>query len=230
MRNCPRRDKSSCITAAAFFDKKAIPPEDYGAIAQRARNFERVIVECHPKLINDSCLRFRDLLGSAKLEIAIGLETVHPEVFTRLNKGATLEDFQRAADFLRQNDIGLRVFILVKPPFLDEDEALFWANQSTDFAFDCGASVAALIPTRRGNGALEALEKSGDWSPPRLKTLEDATKYGIALQRGRVFADLWDLEQFSKCQTCFSARRERLETMNFTQQVLPPIKCAFCHD
>jgi hypothetical protein len=157
------------------------------------------------------------------------LETVHPEIGPLLNKGTTLDDFKYAAEFLQQNNIALRVFILVKPPFINEDEALDWANRSTDFAFDCGATVVALIPTRRGNGAMEALEKSGDWSPPRLQTLEAATDYGVASNRGRVFADLWDLEQFSNCDFCFPVRRERLEQMNLTQQLLLPVECAICH-
>lgn len=230
LKQLPSARQIKLYNSGSFFDERAIPPADYEAIAQRVQNFERVIVECHPKLINDSCLRFRDLLGPAKFEIAMGLETVHPEVGPLLNKGATLQDLQNAAEFLKQNDIALRVFILVKPPFLDEYESLLWANRSTDFAFDCGASVVALIPTRRGNGALEELEKSGDWSPPRLHTLEAATDYGIALKRGRVFADLWDLQQFSDCEVCFEARRERLQTMNFTQRVLPPIECAECQN
>ncbi len=37
-------------------------------------------------------------------------------------------------------------FILVKPPFLSEQEALYWADRSLDFAFSCGAAAAALIP------------------------------------------------------------------------------------
>ena len=224
----PSARQIKLYNSGSFFDKRAIPSADYQDIATRIKHFERVVVECHPKLINESCLQFRDLLGAAKLEIAIGLETVHPEVLPRLNKGATLQDFQNAAAFLKQNDIALRVFILVKPPFLNEDEAIFWAKQSTDFAFDCGASVVALIPTRRGNGALEKLEEFGNWSPPRLKTLENATNYGINLKKGRVFADLWDLEQFSACEKCFAARRARLETMNFTQQILPPVLCSEC--
>ena len=65
--------------SGSFFDPQAIPPADYGAIAQRANRFERLIVENHPALTGDACLRFRDLL-SGKLEIAMGLETAHPEV------------------------------------------------------------------------------------------------------------------------------------------------------
>src|SRR5205085_5827136 len=140
----------------------------------------------------------------------MGLETAHPEVLASLNKGMTLDQFASAARFLQENDIALRVFILVKPPFLDEAEALHWAKRSLDFAFDCGATAASLIPTRFGNGALEALAAQGQFSPPKLSTLEQAAEYGVTLKRGRVFADLWNLEKFSTCPNCFSRRRARL--------------------
>ena len=166
--------------------------------------------------------------GPARLEVAMGLETAHPAVLERLNKGITLDSFRCAALELRNRDIALRVFILVKPPFQEEEEALEWAKRSLDFAFDCGASVACLIPTREGNGALEALEQTGQWSPPRLSTLERATDYGVGLGRGRVFADLWDLERFSTCATCLDTRRERLQQMNLTQIVSPPVRCPGC--
>jgi radical SAM enzyme (TIGR01210 family) len=214
--------------SGSFFDPRAIPPEDFPAIAERTASFERVIVECHPALVGEPALRFRDLLNG-KLEVAMGLETAHPEVLARLNKRMTLDQFARAADFLRGHDIALRVFILVKPPFLDEAEALEWAKRSIDFAFDCGATVASLIPTRFGNGALEALAEQGEFSPPKLATLEEAAAYGVSLRRGRVFADLWDLEKFSSCPACFAARRERLERVNFTQTIEPSVVCSRCN-
>jgi len=214
--------------SGSFFDPRAIPPEDVPAIAERVRGFKRVIVECHPALVGESAVKFRDLLGGAKLEVAMGLETVHPEVLPRLNKRMTLDQFSRAAAFLRENDIALRVFILVKPPFLDEASALHWAKRSLDFAFDCGATVASLIPTRPGNGALEALARRGDFSPPKLATLEAALDYGVSLERGRVFADLWDLEKFSNCPVCLHTRKERLERINVSQLAAAPVHCAKC--
>ena len=215
--------------SGSFFDPRAIPPEDYPAIAERVRSFERVIVECHPALIGQSALRFRDLFDS-QLEVAMGLETAHPDVLAKLNKRMTLDQFSRAADFLRKNEIALRVFILVKPPFLDEAEALHWAKRSLDFAFDCGATVASLIPTRAGNGALDALASRGQFSPPKLSTLEAAHAYGIGLKRDRVFADLWDLEKFSDCAKCFAARAERLRRMNLEQIIRPIVMCRSCHE
>jgi uncharacterized Fe-S cluster-containing MiaB family protein len=140
----------------------------------------------------------------------------------------TLEQFKRAADFLRQNGIALRVFILVKPPFLNEDEALHWAKRSLDFAFDCGATAVSLIPTRPGNGALEALAERGEFSPPRLSTLEVAAAYGVSLRRGRVFVDLWDLEKFCTCASCGPVRLERLQDMNQRQTIPPALECPAC--
>jgi len=223
--------------SGSFFDAGAVPREDHAAIARLARGFERVIVESHPALIGGACLRFRDLLvqsGAAvackapRLEVAIGLETAHPQVLERLNKRMTPDQFAAAAAFLRDHDIALRVFILVQPPFLAEAEALEWAVRSVHLAFDCGASAVSLIPTRPGNGALDALARRGEFSPPRLATLEAATAAAVRLGRGRVFADLWDLGPFSQCAACFPARMVRLREMNRSQQVPPPVACAGC--
>jgi uncharacterized Fe-S cluster-containing MiaB family protein len=209
--------------SGSFFDPRAIPVEDYGRIAELLRAFEHVIVESHPALVGERCLRFRDLLAGG-LEVAMGLETVHPEVLPRLNKHMTLDQFRDAADVLRGGGIDLRAFILVKPPFLVEDEAVVWAQRSLDFAFDCGSSVAALIPTRDGNGAMEAL----DLRPPTIAMLEASASYGLSLGAGRVFADLWDLQRFSRCEACFEARFERLRRMNLEQTLLPPVRCGAC--
>ena len=213
--------------SGSFFDPKAIPHEDYAAIAERVAGFERVIVECHPALVGESCVDFRDLIAG-KLEVAMGLETVHREILARLNKRMTLEQFERAADFLRKNDIDLRVFILVKPPFMREEEVVEWATRSLEFAFDCGATAATLIPTRGGNGAMEDLAEAGLFSPPRLAMLEAAMADGIAMRKGRLFADLWDVKRTALCETCAQLRIARLHAMNLQQIVMPLAPCEHC--
>ena len=225
----PATRQIKLYNSGSFFDSRAIPVADHPRIAERLRDFERVIVESHPSLINERCLPFRDLLPG-RLEVAMGLETAHPGVLEKLNKRMTLDDFARAAGFLKSEGMALRAFVLVKPPFLDEVEALHWAKRSIDFAFDQGAAVVSLIPTRFGNGALESLAEQGNFAPPRLDTLEEALAYGISLRRGRVFADLWDLETFSSCSTCFPARRDRLGRMNLEQVTPAVLECEACGD
>jgi uncharacterized Fe-S cluster-containing MiaB family protein len=204
--------------SGSFFDCRAIPVPDYPAIAAQLQSFERVIVESHPALIGEDCLRFRDMLPG-RLEIAMGLETVHPEILPRLNKHMTLSQFAGAAARLRTNAIDLRAFILVKPPFLEEAEAVHWAARSLDFAFECGATVATLIPTR------------GSDKPPSIAALEASLEYGVGKASGpakRVFADLWDLEQFSTCPVCFEARSARLKQMNLQQVIPNRVDCQSC--
>lgn len=214
--------------SGSFFDSRAIPLEDYAPVASGVAAFERVIVESHPALIGDHCLSFRDLL-TPRLEVAMGLEIAHPEILSRLNKRMTLRQFEQASKWLRQHAIDLRTFVLVKPPFInDEIEALHWAERSVDFAFNCGASVVSLIPTRAGNGALDALQAAGDFSPPKLSTLEAAAAYGIGLNRGRVFADLWDFARLFPCRVCGPSRLYRLSEMNLQQCILPPVSCSEC--
>jgi hypothetical protein len=213
--------------AGSFFDPKAIPPEDHTPIARLLSGFERVIVESHPVLCGRSCLEFRDRLEGS-LEVALGLETVHPDVLPRLNKRMTLEGFRGAARFLVENGIGVRAFVLVGLPFVAPEEAVEWACRSVAFAFECGVRVVSLIPTRPGNGALDALQERGEFTPPDLSALEEALASGLALSRGRVLADLWDLEKFRRCPACFAARASRLREMNLSQRDLPPVSCAEC--
>jgi archaeosine synthase beta-subunit len=193
--------------SGSFFDRLAVPREDHDAIAALVRDFRNVVVESHPALIGEDTFRFRDRV-QGRLEVAMGLETAHEEVLARLNKRMTLAQFRSAAEALNRESIALRVFVLVKPPFTTEEEALHWACKSIDFAFDCEAGVVSLIPVRAGNGGMDILQRAGEFSPPRLKTVEKAFEYGLSLGRGRVFVDLWNIGT------------DRLRRMNLEQRVM----------
>ncbi|WP_146511500.1 radical SAM protein [Thalassoglobus neptunius] len=211
-----------------FFDPKAIPRHQYGEIAELVRRFDTVIVENHPKLCGDECKRFRDLIAPAQLEIALGLETCHPEVLAALNKDMTLTDFDRATDFLNQSQIRTRAFVLLRPPFMNEAEGIEWAERTVTFAFDRGVSLCAVIPTRAGNGIMEQLELEGHFSPPEGDSMEQILSRCLEMKRGRVTIDLWDAERFFSCENCRVKRIQRLQNMNLTQMIEPSIECAEC--
>jgi radical SAM enzyme (TIGR01210 family) len=214
--------------AGSFFDPQAIPPEDDAEIAETVAYFDRVIVECHPAFLRglhgERALQFQVMLRG-QLEIAIGLETVHPPTLEKLNKRMTVESFREAAEFLKQHGIDLRVFILLRPPFLMEEEGLGWACRSLEMAAECGAKACSIIPTRGGNGAMEAIGEA--YQPPKLRSLEAALEYGLSLNQFRVYADLWNVEKFYDC-TCSVSRAARLAEMNRTQQIPAPIACLNC--
>ncbi len=221
----PKADVVKLYNNGNFFDTKAIPFEEYAAIASRLTDYTRVIVENHPKLCNQSCIEFSKMLAG-KLEIAIGLESIHPDVLPRLNKQITTNDFKQAVLYLNEHNIDVRAFVLLNPPYLtDAVENILWTHKTVQFAFECGVSRCAIIPVRPGNGVMEFLWKNNFYTPPTLSMLEEAFEKGLSMQQGQVFVDTWDIGFLSKCDLCFESRKKRLGNMNLSQKILPAIQC-----
>jgi radical SAM enzyme (TIGR01210 family) len=221
--------------AGSFFDPRAVPEGDYDEIAARVSGFDQVVVESHPALVGERVDRLLEALTrmgrgeeGPRLEVAMGLETAHPLALERLHKRMTVEQFARASEALAGRGASVRAFLLVHPPFVDPGAQDEWLERSVDFASSCGASVVSLIPTRAGNGALEALATAGLFEPPRLADVERALALALPRSRCRVFADLWDLGRFSDCPACLPARAERLRRANLDQCLGPRVACERC--
>jgi radical SAM enzyme (TIGR01210 family) len=223
----PAARRIKLYNAGSFFDRAAVPPEDYAAIAELVRGFERVVVECHPALAGDTVLRFRDLLAGPDLEVAVGLETANEAALEKINKGMTVEDFGSCMGFLDANGIRLRSFILVGVPFLPRDEQISWLEKSVKISFERGSGIVSLIPTRMGNGTLEELHRLGEFEPPSLSTFEESFALALAIRppEGIVLADLWNADALPAPACCAAARIERLRAMNTLQGNLPLPPC-----
>lgn len=232
-------ERMKLYNSGSFFDPRAVPEVDYDAIAAAVSGLSHLVVESHPSVVGARTEHLLDVLrrhaGTVALEVAMGLETAHPAALEQINKRMTVESFARAAAHLGQLGVALRVFLLVSPPFVPADRQDEWLLRSLDFAVETGASVISLIPTRAGNGGLDALAADGSFRSPRLADLERS--HALSLDRvitsqrpaaTRVFADLWDLDRFSDCALCVEARRARLHAMNLEQRVLPPVACDGC--
>lgn len=221
----PRRIK--LYNASNFFDPRAVPPADLPALAERLRPFEAVTVECHPSLVDDRAAQFaRRLTG--RLEVAMGLETIHPEALARLNKRVALDGFADAAARLRAVDVDVRAFVLVGAPFVPADESVTWAARSVAHALEHGAGVVALVPLRGGNGEMERLAAAGEFRPPTLGDLEAALDASVSPGPAVVVADLWDAQRLPACPQCASSRIERLARINRTGRPEPSVRCDAC--
>ena len=237
----PQESRLKLYNASNFFDPRSVPLADEPALLELARPFRRLVVESHPAFVGARCLRFAERL-EGQLEVAMGLECIHPEVLPRLNKKMTLADFDAAAARLRAASIALRVFVLVAPPFLplgDEccdagevgDLAVAWAVRSAAHAFDQGATRVVLIPTRGGHGEMERLRAAGLFVPPSLAQVEEALDQTLEIAAragGVVTVDCWDLEDFARCPACAGPRRQRLQRINLTGEAAPRVGCARC--
>jgi hypothetical protein len=213
--------------ASNFFDSRAVPKEDVAGIAKILASFNAVTVESHANTIGPPTLAFaRQIPG--RLEVGVGLETIHPVAATKLNKRLDLARFDRAAAFLSENGIDLRVFVLLGAPHVEADESVAWTLRTVEYAVGRGASVVSIIPVRGGNGELERLEALGHFTPPTLGQLENALDGCLHFKSAVVTADVWDAERLAACEHCKPKRIERLQTVNLTGRKESRIACEWC--
>ncbi len=224
-RPLPRRLK--LYNASNFFDRVAVPPEDVPAIAALARPFAGVTVESHASMVGEPALELARLIDG-QLEVAVGLETIHPGAMGHLNKRLDLARFDRAARFLTDSGIALRVFVLLGAPYVPPEESVEWTLRAAEYAAQRGASVVSIIPVRGGNGEMERLQAEGHFTPPTLAQLEAVLDRCVGRATTVFTADLWDIAQLPGCPECRDARGARLRRLNLTGMAELRIDCPAC--
>lgn len=226
----PRADRLKLYNASNFFDRRAVPVADLRPIAQFAAPFAGVTVESHASTIGPAALEFARHLEGSRLEIAVGLETIHPLAAAHLNKRLDLAVFERGARWLTDHDMDLRVFVLLGAPYVPRDESIEWVLRTAEYAVQHGASIVSIIPVRGGNGEMERLQALGHFTPPTLLELEEALDRCLSLVAGAavVTADVWDVERLAACGHCRLARVERIRRLNVTGCAESRISCPTC--
>ena len=223
----PSPDRLKLYNASNFFDPRAVPAEDVREIAKMSASFGAVTVESHANTIGPSTLSFaRQIPG--RLEVAVGLETIHPAAATQLNKRLDLGRFDRAAGFLSENRVDIRVFVLLGAPYVDAGESVEWTMRTVEYAVKRGASIVSIIPVRGGNGELERLEALGHFKRPTLSQLEDALDGCLQFKSAAITADVWDAERLTACEHCKPKRIERLRVVNLKGHSEPRVACTEC--
>lgn len=223
----PRPDRLKLYNASNFFDLRAVPAKDVLGTAALSASFAGVTVESHATTIGPRTLTFaREISG--RLEVAVGLETIHPVAAANLNKRLDPARFDWAARFLTEQGIDLRVFVLIGAPYVPAEESVEWTVRTVEYAVERGAAVVSIIPVRGGNGEIERLQSEGHFAPPTLSHLEAALDGCLQFTDTVVTADLWDAERLSACDACRVQRIERLRRLNITGRAEPAVACPTC--
>ncbi len=225
----PVPQRLKLYNASNFFDRRAVPAEDLPRIAELAAPFAAVTVESHASTVGPLTLEFAGLLAG-KLEVAVGLETVHPVAAAHLNKKLDLERFDRAAAFLAEHDIDLRAFALLGAPYVPAEESIDWTVRTVEYAAARGAGRIAVIPVRGGNGEMERVQALGHFVPPTLVQLETVLERCLAIRSAVVTADVWDIARLSGCKSCRKQRVTRIQAMNLSPspEAPPRVPCSAC--
>ncbi|WP_135827651.1 archaeosine biosynthesis radical SAM protein RaSEA [Halorussus halobius] len=111
-------------TSGSFLDEREVGAETRRAIAETFADRERIVVESLPDFVEREKLADFTERG-LDTDVAIGLETATDRVrHDCVNKYFDFEDFIDASEHAEAAGAGVKAYLLMKPPFLSESEAI----------------------------------------------------------------------------------------------------------
>jgi radical SAM enzyme (TIGR01210 family) len=169
-------DYLKIFNSGSFFDPREITEEveqEIISIVNETPTIKRLQVESRPEFMHEERLERARSRLDCDLEVGIGLETTSDYIRANcINKGFTLEDFKRSASACKASDVLVKAYLLIKPPFLTEEEALKDMVASAVGAQGLGASRISFNPMNVQRGTLvDHLFHRREYRPPWLWTV-----------------------------------------------------------
>jgi radical SAM enzyme (TIGR01210 family) len=112
-------------TSGSFLDEREIPADVRNHVLAWCKDRgSKLLVESRTEFVTDDMMDAVTAMHD-DLEIAVGLESSNDKVLKyAINKNMTVADYDRAADRVKKAGVKLRAYVLLKPPFLTEAEAV----------------------------------------------------------------------------------------------------------
>ncbi|MFX0172491.1 MAG: archaeosine biosynthesis radical SAM protein RaSEA [Candidatus Hodarchaeota archaeon] len=164
------------FNSGSFFDERDVPRNlriEIINLVEKNPNIFQLSVESRPGFILNNLSIVKDtkkLLERIPLEIGIGLESSNNAILRDCwNKGSTFEEYVRSVKTLRSLGVLIKSYILIKPPFLTEVEAINDAMSTAFDAINVGTDVLSFNPCTVQNGTLvHHLQNKNRYQPPWL--------------------------------------------------------------
>ena len=171
-------------TSGSFLDDREVDPVSrermLRAFSGRARRF---LFETLPEFVQAETVGPLRTAFDGELEAALGLESSNPDVLRRfVNKGSPPEEYFAAADRLRDFGVRRKAYLLLKPPYLTEREAIEDVVRSVEEAAAHFDAISVNPVHIQGGTVVEWLYRRGRYRPPWLWSLVEAIQRGSALR------------------------------------------------
>lgn len=150
-------------------------------LAVRIKGIKKITLESRPQYLTEEVVEklhaiFKDT--GIKLEIGMGLEAQDDIIRNVcINKQEKNTDFIRVVERLNRYNIDALAYIIIKPPFLTEMEAIDEAVATAHFAKDIGFSRISFEPMSiHPYTLIDALSQTGDYTAPWLWSVVEIAK------------------------------------------------------
>lgn len=212
----------------SFFDEAELPLEARDGVLKRVvsrRTIDLLGVESRPEFITPENIRGTTaILGPrVRLEVGMGLESSND--FIRnvcMNKNLSEEAYLRAVECLKNSNVGVTTHILLKPPFLTEEEAIDDAIASINYAHEKGADRIVLMVSNVKDYTLTSwLVERGLYKVPTLwAVLEVALQIGEEARKQLLIygfkCGIPLADHGRNCPLCTAAILDKIELFNYT--------------
>ncbi|MHA2036588.1 MAG: archaeosine biosynthesis radical SAM protein RaSEA [Promethearchaeota archaeon] len=186
------------FNSGSFFDEFEISEETRQYIYEKVasiNNIKEFTIESRIEYINAENLKdLTEKLNGKYTEVAIGLETVNDYIRNfYINKGMRFEDFKKKLQICKDNGVGIKAYLLLKPPFLTETGAIDDCVNSIKKLIDLQVNTISINPLNIQRGTLaEYLWYQNKYRPPWFHSLFKVLRKSLTqedLTKVRVISD-----------------------------------------
>jgi radical SAM enzyme (TIGR01210 family) len=185
----------------------------------------KVLVETRPEYVTlEKVSILQSALRGKTLQVAIGLEVASDWVRKHcVNKGFSRRTFETAVKNLKRLEVEVLAYVLLKPPYLSEKEAIEEAIKSVEYSFNLGIDSVAVESVFVQEGTLVHRHfLDGHYRPPYLWSILEVVRNCHDL--GPVFIGGFKdhpppIAIPSNCGLCDAAIKEAFDIYNKTLDV-----------
>lgn len=180
------KDVLKIYTGGSFSDATEVMPEAQQTIVREAsKHVRKITFEARPEYCTEETVgRMAEIAAEnhCRIEVGIGLESSSDLVCHQaINKGYGFAEFVEAAEFCRDRGVLVKAYLLLKPPFLTEEETVEDMVQSIKDAAPY-SDVLSVNPTNVQKFTLvEKLWQNREYRPPWLWSVLEVLRRGKSL-------------------------------------------------
>ena len=224
------------FNSGSFFDEREIPREiQHKILKELSGKARKIAVETRVEFVNEGALReAKEAAAPAQLELGVGLESANDVILERsINKRMKFDDFAAAATTARRLGALVKTYLLIKPPFLTEREAIDDCVESVRKAAPHTTTFSFNPMNVQNFTFVEHLWHRGEYRPPYLWSIVEILSRAKLLTSARLQCDPTgggSRRGAHNCGKCDDAVLSSIRRFSLTQDIraldgLEEVKC-----
>ncbi|MFH1013108.1 MAG: archaeosine biosynthesis radical SAM protein RaSEA [Thermoplasmatota archaeon] len=167
------------FTSGSFLDEHEVPlTVQNHIINDLVGKTQKIMFESRPSYVTEKRLNaISQNVSETDIEIGVGLETANDTTRTyAINKGFTFNEYLDAARIIKEKNMLLKTYVLIKPVFLTEQDAINDAIQTTKAIKKTTDAISYNPCNVQRNTLTEYLWKRDQYRPPWLWSVREILK------------------------------------------------------